>query len=111
MKCIIATLAMACVPAMAQQAEPFTPQQLKTGADLYAPQLLAVPRRAHARPARGFRPEKIPARPARALRRRGNSRQEPDAGLGRSAQARRGRSPMGLCDQELSVLARLRSLP
>src|SRR5438309_11349443 len=36
MKCIIATLAMACVPAMAQQAEPFTPPQLKSGADLYA---------------------------------------------------------------------------
>jgi len=36
MKRIIATLAVACVPAMAQQAEPFTPQQLKTGADLYA---------------------------------------------------------------------------
>ena len=35
MKRIIATLAMACVPAMAQQAEPFTPQQLKAGADLY----------------------------------------------------------------------------
>ena len=34
MKRIIATLAMACVPAMAQQAEPFTPQQLKSGADL-----------------------------------------------------------------------------
>jgi hypothetical protein len=32
MKRIIATLAMACVPAMAQQAEPFTPQQLKAGA-------------------------------------------------------------------------------
>ena len=36
MKRIVATLAVACVPAMAQQAEPFTPQQLKTGADLYA---------------------------------------------------------------------------
>src|SRR5438477_10608808 len=36
MKRIVATLAMACVPAMAQQAEPFTPQQLKTGAESYA---------------------------------------------------------------------------
>jgi mono/diheme cytochrome c family protein len=36
MKRIIATLAMAGVPAMAQQAEPFAPQRLKTGADLYA---------------------------------------------------------------------------
>jgi len=36
MRRIIATLAMACVPAVAQPAEPFTPQQLKTGAELYA---------------------------------------------------------------------------
>ena len=36
MKRIIATLAMSCAPAMAQQAEPLTPQQLKTGAALYA---------------------------------------------------------------------------
>ena len=36
MKRSIAALAMACVPAMAQQAAPFTPQQLKTGAELYA---------------------------------------------------------------------------
>ncbi|HXM81894.1 MAG TPA: cytochrome c [Burkholderiales bacterium] len=36
MKRTLASLAMVCFPAMAQQAEPFTPQQLKTGADIYA---------------------------------------------------------------------------
>jgi mono/diheme cytochrome c family protein len=32
----IGSLALVCVPAMAQQAESFTPQQINTGADIYA---------------------------------------------------------------------------
>jgi mono/diheme cytochrome c family protein len=36
MRRMVASLAMVCVPAMAQAAEPFMPQQRKTGAELYA---------------------------------------------------------------------------
>src|SRR6266568_2303297 len=90
-------LALAGAPATTQgpQAQNFAPEQLKTGGSLRA-QLLAVPRRAHARPAGRRRLEEIPARRARALHRFGDARQEPDAALGRPAEARRGRGPVGL---------------
>src|SRR6266496_166852 len=90
-------LALAGAPATTQgpQAQNFAPEQLKTGGSLRA-QLLAVPRRAHARPAGRRRLEEIPARRARALYRFGDARQKPDAVLGRTAEARRGRGPVGL---------------
>ena len=69
-------------------------------------QLLALPRRPHARPAGRVRPEEIPARSARALRQHRHARQEPDAALGRPAQARRRRRAMGLrrqCRGDLTV--------
>src|SRR5260221_11145721 len=55
-----------------------------------------MPWAAHARPAGRRGPDEIPARRARALRQFRDARQESDAALGRPAEARRSRGPVGL---------------
>ena len=70
-----------------------------------AAQDFAVRRRPHAEPRKCLRPAQSSARPARALRLLGDTRQEPDAAVGRPSQCRGGRTLVGLCDGRRAEVA------